>query len=558
MTSTGPTQLRGVALLHDAIHNKGTAFTADERRDHGLDGLLPPAIETLEQQVVRVLEIAGSLGSDLDRHFFLRELQERNETLFHRVLVDHLETMLPIVYTPTVGLACERYSHAYRRNRGLFLSYPLRDRLPEVLRNRPHEHVDVIVVTDGERILGLGDQGAGGMAIPIGKLALYTAVGGVRPERTLPVLLDVGTNNPERLADPQYVGWRHERVVGEEYDAFVESFVAAVEQELPGTLLQWEDFSTAHARPLLSRYRDRLLSFNDDVQGTAVVTAGALSAATRLTGARWRDQVVVVLGAGSAAVGVADMVRAEMLRDGADAGDLRRRILLVDVVGLLTDDRTDLSPEQAAHAAPAGLLAGWDLGNRPVPGLAQVVQHVAATALVGLSTASGAFDEAIVREMASKVERPVVLPLSNPTSQSEADPADVFRWTDGRALVATGSPYPPLAVDGRAAPVSQCNNVFVFPAVGLGVVASGASRVTDGMLAAAATALGRLTPTSGSGAAAPAGAALLPPVAELRHVAVEVAAAVAGAAVEDGVAPPASADELHERVVLSQWWPEYT
>jgi malate dehydrogenase (oxaloacetate-decarboxylating) len=556
MTSAAPLHGRGVAILHDPVRNKGTAFTAEERRAYGLDGLLPPAIETLEQQVVRVLETVGGFGSDLDRHFFLRELQERNETLFHRALVDHLETLLPIVYTPTVGLACERYSHSYRRNRGLFLSYPLRDRLPEVLRNRAHEEVDVVVVTDGERILGLGDQGAGGMAIPIGKLALYTAVGGIRPERALPILLDVGTNNPDRLDDPQYVGWRHPRVVGEEYDDFVELFVAALEQELPGALLQWEDFSTVHARPLLTRYRERLLSFNDDIQGTAAVTAGALSSATRLTGIRWRDQVVVVLGAGSAAVGVADMVRAQMTADGAPASDLRRRIFLVDVVGLLTDDRSDLSPEQAAHATPAGLLAGWELAGGPSPSLSDVVRNVAPTALVGLSTAAGAFSEAIVRDMASKVQRPVVLPLSNPTSQSEASPADVLRWTEGRALVATGSPYPPIDLAGRRVAVSQCNNVFVFPAVGLGVVASGATRVTDGMLAAAAFALGRLSPTTGGGAA-PAGAPLLPPVTELRQVAVEVAAAVAAAAVSDGVAPPASFDQLHSRVVGAQWWPEY-
>jgi malate dehydrogenase (oxaloacetate-decarboxylating) len=545
-------ELRGSALLHDRVHNKGTAFTERERRLYGLDGLLPPAIETLEQQVVRAHDAVAALSSDLDKHFYLRELQDRNETVHTRLLVDHLEELLPIVYTPTVGLACERYSHAYRRNLGLFISYPLRDRLDEVLRNRQTPEIDVIVATDGERILGLGDQGAGGIGIPIGKLALYSAVGGIRPERTLPVVLDVGTNNEERLNDPQYVGWRHERIGGDEYYAFVECFVEAVERELPGSLLQWEDFASTHAHPLLARYRDRLLSFNDDIQGTAAVVVGALAAATRASGIRWRDQLVVMLGAGSAAVGVADMVAAAIVADGATADEARRQVLLVDRQGLLTTSRAGLSPEQLAHAQPDGIVSGWDVAPGGRVDLADVIRNLRGTILIGLSTQRGAFTEGIVREMASKVDRPAIFPLSNPTDHAEADPADLARWTDGRAAVATGSPFPAVEVDGVRYPVAQCNNVFVFPAVGLGVVASRARRVTDGMFAAAARALGSLSP-----AAAGAHAPLLPPIGELRRVAVEVAVAVAVAAVRDGVAAEASEDRLRAEVESTQWWPAY-
>jgi malate dehydrogenase (oxaloacetate-decarboxylating) len=545
-------ELRGSALLHDRIHNKGTAFSERERRLYGLDGLLPPAIETLEQQVVRAHTAVAALSSDLEKHFYLRELQDRNATVHTRLLVDHLEELLPIVYTPTVGLACEQYSHAYRRNLGLFISYPLRERLDEVLRNRQTPVVDVIVVTDGERILGLGDQGAGGIGIPIGKLALYCAVGGIRPERTLPILLDVGTNNEERLRDPQYVGWRHERIGGDDYYGFVDRFVEAVEQELPGTLLQWEDFASSHAHHLLTSYRERILSFNDDIEGTAAVAVGVLTAATSASGLRWRDQLVVILGAGSAAVGVADMVQAEIVADGAAADEARRRVLLVDRDGLLTMSRDGLSPEQRSHAQADDVVAGWDLAAGSAVDLKDVIHNLKATILIGLSTQRGAFSEEIVREMASKVRLPAILPLSNPTDHAEADPADLARWTDGRAIVATGSPFPPVEIDGARYPVAQCNNVFIFPAIGLGVVASQARRVTDGMFAAAARALGVLSPATGD-----PHASLLPPIGDLRRVTAAVAAAVAVAACGDGVAEEASEDELRSRVEATQWWPAY-
>lgn len=439
---------RGAALLTDPLANKGTAFSPDERRELGLDGLLPPAVETLEQQAARAYAAFGRYGDDLARHVYLRALQDTNEVLFYKLVVDHIAEMLPIVYTPTVGLACQQFSHIYRRNRGLFLSYPQRDRLGELLRNRGNREVDVIVVTDGQRILGIGDQGAGGLGIPIGKLSLYSAIGGIHPARTLPIVLDVGTNNRERLEDPEYIGWRHERIGGDAYFDFVERFVQAVEEELPGALLQWEDFATPHARPILERYRDRLLTFNDDIQGTAAVAAGALVGAVHASGSRLRDQRVAMLGAGSAGIGVADMLRAQMVSDGLPDAVARRRFFVVDAVGLLTDERSDLSPEQRAYAQPASTLAGWARTSDTAPGLAEVVANTGPTILIGLSTAAGAFTEAIVRRMAATAERPIIFPLSNPTSRSEADPADLMRWTDGRVLVATGSPYPPLEIDG--------------------------------------------------------------------------------------------------------------
>lgn len=543
---------RGVTLLADPIANKGTAFGESERAAFGLDGLLPPVVESLEQQVARAYEAFGRYHDDLGRHVYLRAVQDTNEVLFYRLLIDHVDEMLPIVYTPTVGVACEQFSHIYRRNRGLFISYALRDRLPRLLANHPTRDVHVIVVTDGERILGLGDQGVGGLGIPIGKLSLYTAIGGIHPARTLPIVLDVGTNNQERLEDPEYLGWRHERIGGDEYFDFIERFVEAVESELPGVLLQWEDFATSHALPILARYRDRLLTFNDDIQGTAAVTVGALAGAVHASGSRMRDQHVVLLGAGSAGIGVADMVRAQIVADGLSETDARRRFFVVDRMGLLTEHRTDLAPQQRVYAQPTETLTSWHTRSDGLPGLADVIDNVRATILIGLSTAAGAFTEPIVRTMASKVDRPIIFPLSNPTSHSEADPADLLRWTDGRALTATGSPYPPVQVGGRSVDVAQNNNVFIFPAVGLGVIASGATRVTDAMMQAAATALGEVSPTLKDPQAS-----LLPPVAQLREVALHIASAVAIAAVADGVAPHAAEVDLRTRVSGAQWAPHY-
>ncbi|ADI11788.1 malate dehydrogenase [Streptomyces bingchenggensis BCW-1] len=550
--SPQPTSSPGATILANPLANKGTAFTRSERSELGLDGLLPPAVETLDEQVARAYEAFRGYDKPLNRHIYLRQLQDTNEVLFHRLVTDHLEELLPVVYTPTVGEACQRFSEIYRRPRGLFLTWEDRHRFGEILRNRPHrdQDVDVIVVTDGQRILGLGDQGVGGMGIPIGKLSLYTAIGGIHPARTLPVLLDVGTDNEELLDNPRYLGRRARRLTGAEYDEMVEAFVSAVETELPGSLLQWEDFATAHARPILTRYRDRLLTFNDDIQGTAAVALGALSTAADVAGTPLSEQRLVLLGAGSAAIGVADMIRTAMIEEGLTEAEAAAHFWIVDVNGLLVRSRTDLTEEQRVYAREDSEVTDWASTS-----LAEVVRRVAPTALIGLSTAHGAFTEEIVRQMASACARPVIFPLSNPTSHAEADPADLTRWTDGRALIATGSPFPPLTVDGREVPVAQSNNVYVFPAIGLAVTASQATRVTDRMLVAAAHAVAQCAVRSADGADGPV--PLLPPLSGMPEAAREIALAAALAAVEDQVAPKASEDALREAIAAAQWTPRY-
>jgi malate dehydrogenase (oxaloacetate-decarboxylating) len=483
--------------------------------------------------VLRAYGAYQAYETNLGKHICLRALQDNNEVLFYRLLLDHIEEMTPIVYTPVVAEACRHFSHIYRRPRGLFISYPLRDSIPELLRNRLSPEVDVIVVTDGERILGIGDQGVGGLGIPIGKLSLYSLIGGIHPRRTLPIVLDVGTNNEDCLRDPAYLGWRHARISGADYDNFIDRFVQAVKQELPETCLQWEDFATPHARPILERYRDQLLTFNDDIQGTAAVALGAILSAVKVTGKQMRDQKVVFLGAGSASIGVADYLREAMIADGLSREEACRRIWLVDIHGLLHSGRTDLTPEQRVYAQ--------DVGDGL--GLEDVIRKIDATILIGLSTSRGAFSEPIVREMARKTDRPIILPLSNPTERSEATAEDLIRWTEGRALVATGSPFPQVA---------QCNNVYIFPALGLGLVASRARRVTDGMMLAAARALADQSPALKS----PSGW-LLPALTDLRRVTVEIAVAVGLEAQRAGVAPQTSPEELRETVIARQWIPEY-
>ena len=541
---------RGQALLFDGLTTKGTAFTVEERRKFGLLGLLPPAVKTLAQQVEHCWHEFSTRRDDLDKHIYLRALQDRNETLFYRVLREHIPETLPIVYTPTVGEACQRFSEIYRRPRGLFVSYADRDCLDEVIANRPHRDPDVIVVTDGQRILGLGDQGIGGMGIPIGKLSLYTLIGGIDPARTLPIVLDVGTDNAELLDDPQYLGWCHRRIDDDEYYAFIDKFVATLHEQLPDVLLQWEDFATVHAQPILARYRDKLLTFNDDIQGTAAVTLGALHGAAKVAGRPLSQQQVVMLGAGSAGIGVLDMVRQQMVTEGLSEQAALERIWVVDVVGLLTDDRADLSAGQREFAKPAGRVADWGLSG-PAE-LADVVHHVDVGVLLGLSTAAGAFTEDIVREMAGKTERPIIFPLSNPTSRAEARPAELDRWTDGRALIATGSPFAPLQRNGVEYLVAQCNNVYIFPAMGLAVTAAQATRVTDEMMRVAASTLGDASP-----ALADPDQPLLPAWTDLPDIAVRIAHAVAAQAVADGVAPKRSDEELTDRITQVRWIPDY-
>jgi malate dehydrogenase (oxaloacetate-decarboxylating) len=540
----------GQAKLFDALTTKGTAFTHAERRKYGLLGLLPLAEKSLEQQVEHCWNEFSTRRNDLDKHIYLRALQDRNETLFYRVLRDHIPEAMPIVYTPTVGEACQRFSEIYRRPRGLFVSYPDRERLGEVINNRPHRDPDVIVVTDGQRILGLGDQGIGGMGIPIGKLSLYTLIGGIDPARTLPIVLDVGTDNVELLEDPQYLGWRHRRIGDEDYYAFIDEFVATVREQLPDVLLQWEDFATAHALPILDRYRDKLLTFNDDIQGTAAVTLGALHGAARVAGRPLSQQQVVMLGAGSAGIGVLDMVKREMVVQGLSEQEASARIWVVDIQGLLTDDRTDLSEEQRKFAQPANRVGDWGLSG-PAQ-LSDVVHHVDVGVLLGLSTAAGAFTEEIVRELARKTERPIIFPLSNPTSRAEAHPAELDEWTEGRALIATGSPFAPLHRNGVERPIAQCNNVYIFPAMGLAVTAAQASRVTDEMMRVAAATLGDASP-----ALTDPNQPLLPAWADVPDIAIRIAHAVGAQAVADGVAPKRSDEELSERIAQVRWTPEY-
>jgi len=539
-------------LLDTPLLNKGTAFSDAERTALGLHGLLPPQVETLDQQVVRAYTAYRHKTDDLERHIYLRALQDTNEVLFYRLLLDHMEEMTPVVYTPVVALGCQEFSHIYRRPRGLFIPYPLRGSIRTLLRHRPSPEVDVIVVTDGERILGIGDQGAGGLGIPIGKLSLYTLIGGIRPERTCPIVLDVGTNNEERLKDPEYLGWRHHRVTGAEYDAFVGEFVEAVRSELPGALLQWEDFGPAHARPLLETYRDELLTFNDDIQGTGAVVLGTILSALRVSGSSLARQRVVIFGAGGAGVGVADTIRAAMVQEGVPDAEARRKFWLVNRGGVLHEGRTDLRPEQRVYAVPWEEIVPWKRNDPSRASLGEVVRAVHPTILIGLSTVGGAFDEPLVREMAKGIDRPVILPLSNPTAKSEANPADLLEWTDGKALIATGSPFPSATFRDHKIAIAQCNNVYIFPALGLGAVTSRSRRVSDGMILAAARTLAENSPARRDQAAA-----LLPPVADLRRVAVEIAFAVGQEAQRSGLAPVTSPEELREAIVRAQWVPTY-
>jgi malate dehydrogenase (oxaloacetate-decarboxylating) len=545
--------LQGTDLLNIPTLNKGTAFTDEERTKLGLNGLLPPHIESPDEQVGRAYDAYQRKNNDLERHIYMRALQDTNEVLFYRLLLDHIEELMPIVYTPVVAQGCQQFSHIYRRPRGLFISYPMRGSIPTLLRNRPNPDVDLIVVTDGERSLGIGDQGVGGLAIPIGKLSIYTLIGGIHPARTLPIVLDVGTNNPELLRDPDYLGWRHERVSGHDYYDFVDQFVQSVKQELPDTCLQWEDFATQHARPILERYRDQLLAFNDDIQGTAAVTMGAILGAIKATGKSLKDQQIVFLGAGSAAVGVADYLRGAMVAEGLSEPEARSRFWIIDKDGLLHSARTDLTPEQRLYARPSDRVADCPRTSKRNISFADVIRKVNATILIGLSTTGGAFTKAIVREMARKVERPIILPLSNPTERSEAKAEDLVRWTDGRTLVATGSPFAPVSYDGSTIPIAQCNNAYIFPAVGLGLVASRARRVTDGMMMVAARALGENSPALTD----PRGA-LLPALKDLRRVALEIAVAIGLEAQQTGLAPQTTPQELRRRVTSTQWTPVYS
>jgi malate dehydrogenase (oxaloacetate-decarboxylating) len=541
---TVPADVFGYQLLADARLNKGTAFTEEERDAFGLHGLLPPQVATIDEQVMRRLEAFRHFATDLERYAFLRDLQDTNETLYYALLSRHLEEILPIVYTPTVGAGCRSFSRLFRKPRGLFLSIPKRGSIRQILANPQFDSTEVIVVTDGERILGLGDQGAGGMGIPIGKLALYTACGGIDPRRGLPVLLDVGTDNKDNLADPLYVGWRHERVRGQEYDDFVEEFVSAANERWPHVLLQWEDFAKGNATRLLERYRDRLCTFNDDIQGTAAVATGTLLAAINVTGVPLTEQRIAVFGAGSAGCGIASLLLAAMIAGGLEAKEAARRFYLIDKDGLLTEGMPDIAPFQRPFLQPRGSVTGNG-------SLMDVIAAAKPTVLIGVSGQPGAFGETVVRTMASQHARPIVFPLSNPVSCAEAAPADVDRWSEGRAVIGAGSPFPPLTRDGKAFSVDQTNNSYIFPGVGLGAVATQARRISDGMFMAAAKALAAMSP-----ARSDPKANLLPPVTALRDVAIAVAVAVAKQAAREGLTD-VPAEQVEAAVHRKMWTPRY-
>jgi len=499
----------------------------------------------MEEQLARTYENYRRKENDLERYVFLTALQDRNETLFYRLLQEHIGEMMPIIYTPTVGEGCRKYSHVFRRPRGLYISYPHCDEIQTVLANAPSEKVEVIVVTDGERILGLGDLGVGGMGIPIGKLSLYSLCAGINPAVTLPIMLDVGTDNPELLADPLYLGWRHPRIRGRDYSDFIEAFVEAVKQAFPRVLLQWEDFSKQNAAPLLERYRNRLCTFNDDIQGTGAVTVAGLMAAVNLLRSELAEQRIVILGAGSSATGICDQIVAALGDAGFTPQEAKQLLWLVDSKGLVHDRREHLEVSKRKYAQPReGFRASGTT-------FSEVIQHVRPTVLIGTSGQAGAFTEEIVREMARHVERPVIFPLSNPSSKTEATPADLLEWTEGRALIATGSPFPPISFDGRLIRVGQCNNAFIFPGVGLGVIASGASRVTDRMFSAAARVLSEFSP-----ALKDPDASLFPPLESVREISYRVALAVGIEAVQAGLTST-SVDSLERLIADKMWSPRY-
>ena len=548
------TTLRGRQVLDDPRLNKGTAFSESERSELGITGLIPPARVTLHEQTARILAQYSSQPTDLAKNVLLTEVHDRNEVLFYHLLTEHLREMLPIVYTPTVGKAIERYSHEYRRPRGVYLSVDH----PEVIEESllapglgPAE-VDLIVATDAGAILGIGDWGAGGIHIAVGKLAVYTAAAGLDPNRALPVMLDVGTDRQSLLEDPLYVGNRHPRVPVAEYDRFIDAFTGAVSRLFPRALLHWEDIGVGNARRLLEHYRDRMLTFNDDIQGTGVVNLAAVLAAIRTTGTRLSEQRVMIFGAGTAGTGIADQLLAAMVTEGMTAAQASRRFWPLDRAGLILRDMPGLSDAQRRYARDPAEVSGWqrDAETGGI-GLAEAVRRVHPTILIGTSTRPGAFTEEIVREMAAHVERPMILPMSNPTELCEAVPADLIRWTAGRGLIAAGSPFGPVTYDKITYVIGQANNALVFPGLGLGVIAAKASRVTDNMLAAAARAVSELVDTSARGAP------LLPQVEELRETSLAVAVAVVQAACADGVAGTRIDGDVQARVSALMWDPVY-
>lgn len=541
----------GPALLTTPLLNKGSAFSQEERASFNLTGLLPPRYETIEEQAERCYRQYLSFDTAMNKHIYLRAIQDKNETLFYRLVQDHLEEMMPIIYTPTVGDACERFSETYRSSRGLFIAYEERDHMEDIIHNATKRNVRVIVVTDGERILGLGDQGIGGMGIPIGKLTLYTVCGGISPAYTLPVTLDVGTNNPNLLNNPMYMGARHPRIGPEEYSEFVDCFIQAVKRRWPKVLVQFEDFAQPNAMPLLQKYRNEICCFNDDIQGTAAVTVGTLLAACRSKGVRLSDQRVVFVGAGSAGCGIAEQIIMQMRSEGVSEPQARSQIYMVDRYGLLVEDMNGLRDFQQRLCQPRSAITEWPTYGE-YPSLLDVVDNLRPGILIGVSGQPGLFTEQVIRTMNRHCTHPIIFPLSNPIKQIEALPQDVMEWTDGTAIVATGSPFAPVVYHDQIYPIAQCNNSYIFPGLGLGVVAANISAITDEMLMLASTTLAEESPLANTGTGY-----LLPPLTDVARLSRKIAFGIAKIAQQQGLALEMSDEILENKIEKAFWKPEY-
>lgn len=541
----------GPSLLETPLLNKGSAFSSKERELFNLTGLLPPRYETIEEQVDRAYMQYSSFTAPINKHIYLRAIQDNNETLFFRLIQEHIDEMMPIIYTPTVGDACEQFSDIYRSSRGLFISYSEREHINDIIRNATKSKVKVIVVTDGERILGLGDQGIGGMGIPIGKLSLYTACGGISPAYTLPVMLDVGTNNEKLLNDPMYMGARHKRIGQNEYNEFVDMFIQAANKRWPGVMIQFEDFAQPNAMPLLERYRDRVCCFNDDIQGTAAVTVGSILAACKSKGASIKDQKVVFVGAGSAGCGIAEMIIKEMCKHGLSDEQARKQIFMVDRYGLLTDGMTGLRDFQQKLVHQTEELQSWSIADEYAT-LLDVVENATPDILIGVSGQPGLFSETVIRTMKSHCELPIIFPLSNPSKQVEARPEQVIEWTDGKVIIATGSPFEPVEYKGKTYPIAQCNNSYIFPGIGLGVIASKARLISDEMLMATSEALADASPLANTGEGA-----LLPPLTEIASLSKRIAFKVGKMAEKQGLALEMPDETLLANIERNFWEPQY-
>jgi malate dehydrogenase (oxaloacetate-decarboxylating) len=546
------TDLSGHDLLRISKLNKGCSFSYEEREIFGLTGLLPHQIETLEQQTARMYEQFQENHTNLGKNIYLNALHDYNEVLFYKLISQHLEEMLPIIYTPTVGEAVERFSLEHRKPRGLYISYPDLDRIEEILDHRYPAEVDLIVATDGEAILGIGDQGIGGINIAIAKLMVYTLCGGISPHRTLPIQLDVGTNNETLLNDPMYLGWRHERITGSAYEDFIDAFVTAVEKKFPQVLLHWEDVGRDNARRILNHYRDKNCTFNGDIQATGVVAVACILAGVKASGIPLQDHRIVIFGAGTAGAGIADQIKLAMQRNGLSEAEAASKFWLIDKAGLLTEASTGLLDFQKPYARALEDLAAWEVQDQKGASLLEVVQNVKPTILIGCSTVTGAFTEEIIQTMTKHVAKPIILPLSNPLSKSEATPHDVIRWTQGQAIIATGSPYPDVIYEGKQIRIAQCNNAFSFPGIGLGTIAAKAKHITDGMLWAAAQTLSLFSHAHHNPSEP-----ILPKLTESKKIRRQIALAVAQKAREEGISQIDPALDLEHIIDNMIWEPRY-